>query len=284
MSCTTIYHTLRHARSIGVAIVSCPIDDVIPPDIFCGKKIEITITRIICRLQAARSKEPFADTMAVSRSPMLLVLALFVVLSIAPGNGFLVASGRKLPFRSDAALRSTATDREQLVMDLLAAAKKIGPVGSLASEEERDMMETLAKKLIGKSDRKPARQKLEGVHTLCYSAAPGGSSGRLVGPVYGKVKQTFLDNGDTFINSVELGPLKISLLANCKVKDDTTNIVTFQQMSVQLFGQTVSEKELKGGGTWKYLFMGKVQGKDGSSKLVRVMETPSLFVIEQPLL
>jgi hypothetical protein len=220
--------------------------------------------------------------MAVSPSPMLPVLAL-VLLSIASGNAFLVTSGWKLPFRSDAALRSTATDRDQLVIDLLTAAKKVGPVGSLASDEEREMMETLAKKLIGKSDRKPARQKLEGVHTLCYSAAPGGSSGRLVGPVYGKVKQTFLDNGDTFINSVELGPLKISLLANCKVKNDSTNVVTFQQTSVQLFGQTVLEKELKGGGTWKYLFMGKVQDKDGTSKLVRVMETPSLFVIEQPL-
>jgi hypothetical protein len=68
-------------------------------------------------------------------------------------------------------------------------------------------MEVLAQKLIDVSDSKPARRKLEGVHTLCYSASPGGSSGRLVGPFYGKVKQTFLEDGDTFINSVEWGPL-----------------------------------------------------------------------------
>lgn len=144
-------------------------------------------------------------------------------------------------------------------------------------------MEVLAKKLIDVSDAKPARRKLKGVHTLCYSAAPGASSGRLVGPFYGKVKQTFLEDGNTFINSVEWGPFKISLRANCKTKDDTTNIVTFQETSVQLFGQTLLKKELKGGGSWNYLFMGEVQDTDGTCKLVRVMETPSLFVIEQPV-
>jgi hypothetical protein len=39
-------------------------------------------------------------------------------------------------------------------------------------------------------------------------------------------------------------------------------------------------KELKEGGTWKYLYMGKMQDKDGTSKIVHVMETPSLFMIE----
>jgi hypothetical protein len=145
-------------------------------------------------------------------------------------------------------------------------------------------MEVLANKLIHVSDSKPARRKLKGVHTLCYSASPGASSGRLFGPFYGKVKQTFLDD-DTFINSVEWGPLKISLRANCKPKDDTTNIVTFQETSIQLFGQTLLTKELKGSGTWKYLFMGEVEDTTdgGTCKLIRVMETPSLFVIEQPL-
>jgi hypothetical protein len=71
--------------------------------------------------------------------------------------------------------------------------------------------------------------------------------------------------------------------ANCKTKDDTTNIVIFKETSIQMFGQTLLEKELKGGGTWEYLFMGEVQDTDGTCKLVRVMETPSLFVIEQPL-
>lgn len=173
------------------------------------------------------------------------VLPVFVLslLSITPGNAsFLAFSVQKVPLRFAAALRSSATDRGELVKDLLTAARQVGQCGSLASEEERDRMEVLAKKLIDVSDAKPARRKLEGVHTLCYSAAPGASSGRLVGPFYGKVKQTFLEDGNTFINSVEWGPFKISLRANCKTKDDTTNIVTFQETSVQLFGQTLLKR------------------------------------------
>ena len=181
-------------------------------------------------------------------------------------------------------LRSTATDRNLLMQDLLSAARNVGQVGSLASEQDQEMLVSLAQKLKNASDPKPARRKLAGVHALVYSASPGGSSGRLVGSIYGKVQQTFLDNDDgTFINSVELGPLKIALRATCSVKNDTTNIVKFQETTVSLFGQTVIQKEVRGGGTWNYIFMGQVEDTDGTQKLIRVMETPSLFILEQAL-
>ena len=34
---------------------------------------------------------------------------------------------------------------------------------------------------------------------------------------------------------------------------------------------------------WKVKFVGKVQDENGKEKLVRIMETPSLFVLEQDL-
>jgi len=181
-------------------------------------------------------------------------------------------------------LQSTVTDRDVLVQDLLNAARNVGQVGSLASEEDQEMLLSLAKKLVDVSDSKPAQVKLRGVHDLVYSAAPGGSSGRLVGPFYGNVQQTFLnDNDGTFINSVEFGPLKIALRANCQNKNETVNAVAFQETTVSLFGNEVVKKKVAGGGTWKYLFLGEVEDTDGSKKLVRVMETPSLFIIEQPV-
>jgi hypothetical protein len=34
---------------------------------------------------------------------------------------------------------------------------------------------------------------------------------------------------------------------------------------------------------WKVKFVGNVQDENGNEKLVRIMETPSLFVLEQDL-
>jgi hypothetical protein len=34
---------------------------------------------------------------------------------------------------------------------------------------------------------------------------------------------------------------------------------------------------------WKVKFVGKVQDENGNEKLVRIMDTPSLFVLEQDL-
>jgi len=137
---------------------------------------------------------------------------------------------------------------------------------------------------LPKPSNKAARIPLEGIHSLVYSAAPGGSSGKLFGPVYGKVQQEFVDQ-EIFINSVQLGPLKIALQAKRKIMNDTSIKVTFLKSSVSVFGNNVVEKELAetSGGVWKYLFCDTITDVDGTKKLLRIMETPSLFVIEQPL-
>ena len=180
--------------------------------------------------------------------------------------------------------KATATKKDQVIEDLLNLSRKIGPVGSLASEESRTELNEMAQKLTKlKGDPNPSKTPLRGIHNLVYSAAPGGSSGRLFGPLYGKVTQEFLDDNKTFINSVKIGPVEISLQAEKIIKDKKTNVVKFLKSRVKLFGNTVFEKDISGGGTWKYLYMGKYKDSSGKMKLLRVMETPSLFIIEQPI-
>jgi hypothetical protein len=185
-------------------------------------------------------------------------------------------------FLSSKQIISSVQDRNFKIQELLTEATKVGQVGSIASEEERARMISLAEALVQDSDPHPARYPLQGVHTLVYSAAPGGSSGQLFGNVIGKVSQLFEDE-DIFYNRVQLGPLLISLKARREVKNDTSIKVTFLETTVSLFGKALVQKELKGGGVWRCLFVGKMQDANGKEKLVRVMETPSLFVIEQTL-
>lgn len=168
------------------------------------------------------------------------------------------------------------------VLELLETARRVGPVGSLASDDDQQMMDTLAAKVVPFSRSKPARYPLVGVHNLVYSAAPGASSGRVFGDVVGKVSQ-FFETDDIFFNRVEFGPLQIALRARREIMNDSTIKVSFLETSFNLFGQAASKKEAGGGGVWKVKYVGMITGKDGKKKLVRIMETPSLFVLEQDL-
>jgi hypothetical protein len=172
--------------------------------------------------------------------------------------------------------------RNEKVQELLGAALKVGQAGSMATEEERSLMESLAKQAVKSTDPKPAKYRLEGVHNLVYSAAPGGSSGRLFGNVVGKVTQVFEDD-EIFYNRVQLGPLLISLKARREIKNDVNIKVSFLETTISLFGLKLVQKEAGGGGVWKVKFVGEVKDANGKTKLVRIMETPSLFVIEQTL-
>lgn len=191
----------------------------------------------------------------------------------------------RIPFLSSSPLgrnAARAEERNVLVQDLLAKAADVGQVGSLATEEERAELESLADKVIPYTDPKPALFPLEGEHRLVYSAAAGASSGRIFGNVVGKVTQ-FFETDQIFYNRVSFGPLMIALQAKRDIKNSSTIKVSFLETTFSLFGNAFSKKQAGGGGVWKCRFVGKIEDANGKEKLVRIMETPSLFVLEQPL-
>ena len=181
------------------------------------------------------------------------------------------------------AASGTSTLRDEKILTFVEKARAAGPVGRDCPQEEQEALVSIARNELARlSDPRPARIPLSGLHKLVYSAAPGGSSGK-VGPFVGKVTQEFVDDV-TFINSVSLGPLKISLRAEREVKSDTAIKVSFRETTVTLFGNQITSKTIENsGGVWKYLFSGVVTSPSGQRKIIRIMETPSLFVLEQDL-
>lgn len=162
------------------------------------------------------------------------------------------------------------------VSPLLEAAARAGPVGTDAADADRTAVEAAAEALRGRGASEPARVPLRGTYELLYSGSAGGSSGKL-GPFTGAVTQII--EGDTaFINRVELGPLQVSLRAEREVLDGERIRVTFVSTAVKLFGLQVLEKPTSGAGVWSQCYV--EAGSDGSAAL-RVMNTPSLFVLRQ---
>lgn len=178
--------------------------------------------------------------------------------------------------------RGNVAEGNDKILKVLDTAGSIGQVGSLASEEDQLLMEKVAEDVFSLSESNPARIPLAGEHKLVYSAAKGGSSGRIFGNVVGKVSQLFEDD-EIFYNQVKIGPLQISLRAKREIKNDSTIKVSFLDTSFNLFGRTLKKADIKGGGVWKVKFVGKVEDDNGNKKLVRIMETPSLFILEQDL-
>jgi len=189
-----------------------------------------------------------------------------------------ILNGSKLQALSSGAV----ADGNGKILEVLNTAGTVGQVGYLASEEDQRKMEEIAADLIPFSLEKPARVPLTGEHNLVYSAAEGASSGRVFGNVVGKVSQLF-ENDEIFYNRVNFGPLQIALRAKREIMNDSTIKVSFLETSFNLFGRTLKKSEVKGGGVWKVKFVGKVEDENGKEKLVRIMETPSLFVLEQEL-
>jgi hypothetical protein len=179
---------------------------------------------------------------------------------------------------------TTASPKQQkAVQDLLFLSRKYGPLGFKQPEEIQKQVRKAAEACRDDSTRNasPAKAPLTGVHSLVYSSSSGGSSGK-VGPFAGKVTQTFVDD-TTFVNAVELGPLRIALTAVREILSGDTVKVTFQKTTVTLAGVKLVEKDISGSGIWKVLYTGEVEDVDGTRKLVRVLNAPSLFVFEQPL-
>lgn len=183
---------------------------------------------------------------------------------------------------------SSVRDSDEPIRQLLESARQWGPLGFLAPESEQKRLLQLSRAMVSFSEPHPANVSLAGkTFDLIYSDHPGRPSGRLFGRVHGKVTQSFLTNGD-YVNSVTLGPLTTTITAHKTTLDDDswTNEVTFYQAAVKLFGKTLVTKKIDLGksGTWKYLCLCRIQDQDGDgrrSKIIRIMETPRLFILEE---
>lgn len=190
---------------------------------------------------------------------------------------------------------------DNTIHDLLESARRLGPVGVRNTVEDQVRIQSIVTRLKEQLEQERNMRgstksnytdiPLVGVHDLIYSAAQGGSSGKIGPYFYGKVTQTFV-NQTTFINAVDFGPLNIALTATRQVKDNATFIVRFHSTTVSVFGIPLIEKSIRGtGGVWKIIYTGIVNdttnivAEDGQPKriLLRIMETPSLFIIEQDL-
>lgn len=171
-------------------------------------------------------------------------------------------------------------ERNDLAQTLIQTARSMGQIGSKLPQSDQDKLLQLSKTLAPYTDPAPAQKSLSGKHELIYSASAGGSAGGL-GPFVGKVAQRFLSDND-FINEVTFGPglLKFELEAERKVLDEKRIRVKFVNTKVQLMGVEVLKKETKGQGVWDHLFSGIVE-IDGKPTLLRILLTPSLFIIQQ---
>ena len=177
-------------------------------------------------------------------------------------------------------------ERDASIKIFLEKVRDAGQIGSKCPPEVCEELVNIAKNELSQlSDEKPAQRSLNGFHTLLHSQSQGGSSGNL-GPFVGRVQQEFIDETN-FINSVSFffgGFLRISLYAERTILDDTRIRVKFRETVIQLGGIEVVRKDTKGQGVWNNLFVGEyIDDNSGTRKLLRVMETPSLFVIQQDI-
>jgi hypothetical protein len=160
----------------------------------------------------------------------------------ATGRNSKILKGLQLVSKSD-----SLAERNDKILKVLGTAGVVGQVGSLASEEEQELMEEVAEDIVSLSESKPARIPLTGEHRLIYSAAKGASSGRVFGNVVGKVSQFFEDE-EIFYNRVNFGPLQIALRAKREIMNDSTIKVSFVETSFNLFGRTLKKADTGGGG------------------------------------
>ena len=220
--------------------------------------------------------------MSVKKTLRLFVLFSFLYKS----NSFRFASwsSKRLAAQQSSKVGSDdfSSQRNRLVTDLLTAAREVGQVGKLASDEDRQRLDDLAQKLRPFSDPRPARISLNGTHSLVYSGSDSGPTAGLVGPFVGEVTQVFW-NETVYQNRVKFGPLQVSIYGEKKVVGDETIRVQFYQTQVHLFDKQVIQRRVEPDpGTWDHIFVGQVEF-ESEDFLLRVLNTPTLFVLSQPM-
>jgi hypothetical protein len=180
----------------------------------------------------------------------------------------------------------TVSTRDDTLRHILSFARSIGPVGVLnGTPKQRQQLLELARSARTRSDAQPALRPLQGTFELVYSSHPKQPSGRIVGSVCGRVTQTFFANETTaYTNAVRFGPFAVTITGQRHVVDEWTNRIQFTKLSACVCGKTMLECSVNlTGGEWEYLFLGKIVNENDQQVLVRIMETPHLFILVQEI-
>lgn len=223
-------------------------------------------------------------TLAVLLALLQQQLTFIVGFSPVANNNYLLSSLYCCVTNLPSNIIEENTKKNELASKLLNTCAEYGQIGAKLTEEQRAVIDNLALSLAPYSDSAPAqfdKEHLRGRHELIYSASQGASSGA-IGPLVGTVSQSFLDEV-RYINRVELfgGLVKIELNAQRELLSDNKVRVKFVETAFYLFGMEVKRGEATGAGVWDYIFSGHVNIDGGEKMLLRVMKTPSTFVIVQ---
>lgn len=172
-------------------------------------------------------------------------------------------------------------ERNAAILALVDEARRIGPVANDQPDDTKATFLDRARRLQPLSDPRPAKIDFTGVHDRLYSTTAGKK--------YGRIQQTFVD-ATRLVNSVTLlgGAVQISIGARYEAQDDTTGVITYDdEQCIALFGRTVYMKKQTSMSTdgvgypWNFLFVGTFVDHDGKRKRLRIMETPSPFLLLQ---
>ena len=165
----------------------------------------------------------------------------------------------------DGATADPAVAREKAKEAFVVAARAGPKNGVGASPDQRAVIEGRLDELCALNPTpepavellRPPFRFFDGTFALIYTNTAGGSSGKL-GPFVGDVTQTFEGMRDLddmgfsrrgiFSNAAQFGPLRTSLRARCERRSDSKLAITFEELSVSLFGVQVQSKQFEPGG------------------------------------
>mmetsp|Transcript_16653 Transcript_16653/g.23143 ORF Transcript_16653/g.23143 Transcript_16653/m.23143 type:complete len:195 (-) Transcript_16653:165-749(-) len=169
---------------------------------------------------------------------------------------------------------TTRAAAQKAIITVVDEARSLGPVANDEPEDKKEAFLSLARQLQPLSDPQPARLDFTGNYERLYSVSPGKK--------LGLIQQKFLDRTNV-VNSVALGPLKTTSYGRYKATGDFSGTIVFEKLVFSVFGLKFYEKPYQAEGLWKILFVGTFVDHDGVRKRLRVMETPTLFLLLQNL-
>lgn len=172
------------------------------------------------------------------------------------------------------------SNKEETTKRLLSVLASSSQSGAKTNERKRLLITFLSDQMSLFSDPKPACIPLNGSYPLIYGDSKNPSTGN-IGPFMLNVVQTFGDS-KTYVNNIFISFFKIEAHAEKQVLDDFTILVTYKEIILKLFDIIIFRRRVDYEGKWKQVFVGVVN-EGNSKKILRIMKTPDLFILEQPI-